>query len=67
MAPMIFPIDYHRFHLHANMYFQMKRWSGWVGEPVMRDKMRIASDADWTRAAQQGHVLRAGFDQAASR
>lgn len=56
------------------MNFQMNRWFGWVGEPAMLEEMRmaaprIANYADWKRefmalaerAAQQGHVLRAGF------
>jgi pimeloyl-ACP methyl ester carboxylesterase len=71
---MTFPIGYHRLHPDASMNFQMNRWYGGVGEPDMLEEMRtaaprIATYADWRRefvalaerAAQQGHVLRAGF------
>ena len=74
MAPMTFPIGYHRLHPNVSMNFQMNRWFAWVGEPGMLEEMRtaatrIANYADWKReflalaerASQQGHVLRAGF------
>ena len=71
---MTFPVGYHSLHSNVSMNFQMNRWYGWVGEPDMLEEMRmaaprIATYADWKRefvvlaerAAQQGHVLRAGF------
>ena len=74
MAPMTFPIGYHRLHPDASMNFQMNRWFGWVGEPDMLDEMRMAAPrmatyADWKReflalaerASQQGRFLKAGF------
>lgn len=69
-----FPIGYHSLHPNVSMNFQMNRWYGWVGEPDMLEEMRmaaprIATYADWKRefvalaerAAQRGHILRAGF------
>ena len=74
MLLMTFPIGYHSLHPDVSMNFQMNRWYGWVGEPAMLEEMRLAAPrianyADWKRefvalaerAAQQGHVLRAGF------
>jgi pimeloyl-ACP methyl ester carboxylesterase len=56
------------------MNFQMNRWYSWVGEPGMLEEMRgvaprITNYVDWKReflalaknAADQRHVLRAGF------
>ena len=68
------PIGYYSLHSNVSMNFQMNRLYGWVGEPDMLEEMRmaaprIATYADWKRefvalaerAAQQGHVLRAGY------
>ena len=74
MVPVTFPVGYHSLHPNVSLNFQMNRWYGWVGEPDMLEEMRTAAPrivtyADWKRefvalaerAAQQGHVLRAGF------
>jgi hypothetical protein len=71
MAPMTFPVGYHRLHPNVSMNFQMNRWFRWVGEPDMLEEMRmaaprIATYPDWKRefpdlaerGSQQGHVLK---------
>lgn len=64
IVPVIFPIGFHGIHPDTSMNLQMTRWFGRVGEPDMKEEMRMTTariaQSPATRPSGQSRELDCG-------